>query len=81
MKAPSREIKDRIYSAIPAYLLNRRQEILVGSMSGRHNISAWCQTHGVPEPSVETSKSIFKFAKQENRMLANNKEMNVTKTT
>jgi 2-isopropylmalate synthase len=41
-------LEDRVYSAVPAAALGRRQVIEVGPMSGRANVRAWLEAHGVP---------------------------------
>ncbi len=40
---------DQVYSAVPARLLGRKQEICVGFMSGRANIRYWLGQQGLPE--------------------------------
>lgn len=41
-------LEDRVYSAVPAAALGRRQAIEVGPMSGRANVRGWLEAHGVP---------------------------------
>jgi 2-isopropylmalate synthase len=41
-------LEDRVYSAVPAAALGLRQAIEVGPMSGRANVRAWLEAHGVP---------------------------------
>jgi 2-isopropylmalate synthase len=41
-------LEDRVYSAVPAAALGLKQAIEVGPMSGRANVRAWLEAHGVP---------------------------------
>lgn len=43
------EMADLVYSAVPAALIGRSQEIEIGPLSGRSNIVAWLQAHGFPQ--------------------------------
>ncbi len=42
-------IVDLIYSAVPARLIGRKQEIEVGRLSGAWCVRAWCDDHGVTD--------------------------------
>ena len=46
---------DAVYSAIPASLVGREQEIEVGPMSGKSNVMFWLEQHGIPcsDPVVD----------------------------
>ncbi|WP_437712854.1 LeuA family protein [Sorangium sp. So ce448] len=46
-------LADRIYSAVPAGMFGRRQEILVGPMSGASNVISWLR-----ERNIESSKAL-----------------------
>ncbi|MEO8680761.1 MAG: LeuA family protein [Vicinamibacterales bacterium] len=57
-----RELMDAVYSAIPASMVGREQQIEVGPMSGKSNVVFWLEHHGIPlsDPVVER---VFKRAK------------------
>ncbi len=40
------ELADRVYSGVPAAWFGRRQEIELGPMSGRSNVTWWLEAHG-----------------------------------
>jgi 2-isopropylmalate synthase len=50
-----RELMDSVYSAIPASLVGREQEIDVGPMSGKSNVMFWLEKRGIPasDPVVD----------------------------
>ena len=54
-KKGDRDLMDAVYSAIPASLVGRQQEIEVGPMSGKSNVVFWLEQHGIPcsEPIVD----------------------------
>ncbi len=54
---------DAVYSAIPASLVGRHQEIEVGPMSGKSNVVFWLEQHGIPcsDPIIDR---VFAKAKQ-----------------
>jgi 2-isopropylmalate synthase len=43
-----RELMDLVYSAIPASLVGREQEIEIGPMSGKSNVIFWLEKRGLP---------------------------------
>ena len=47
-KKGDRDLMDAVYSAIPASLVGREQEIDVGPMSGKSNVVFWLEQHGIP---------------------------------
>jgi 2-isopropylmalate synthase len=57
-----RELMDAVYSAIPASLVGREQEIDIGPMSGKSNVVFWLEKRGLrpTEPIVER---VFQRAK------------------
>ena len=61
-------LADAVYSAVPASMVGRRQEIEVGPMSGKSNVTFWLEEHGY-EASPETVERIFAAAKQSIRLL------------
>jgi 2-isopropylmalate synthase len=67
-KKGDRELMDAVYSAIPASLVGREQEIDVGPMSGRSNITFWLQKRGLPD-SDQVVDRVFKRAKASAKVL------------
>src|SRR5262249_36942411 len=63
-----RALMDAVYSAVPASLVGREQEIEVGPMSGRSNVGFWLESRGIPATD-EIVDRIFAAAKRSNRML------------
>jgi 2-isopropylmalate synthase len=61
-KKGDRDLMDAIYSSIPASLVGREQEIDVGPMSGRSNVTYWLQKRGLPA-SDQVVDRVFKRAK------------------
>jgi 2-isopropylmalate synthase len=57
-----RELADAVYSAVPARLVGREQEIEVGPMSGRSNVIYWLERRGVT-PTDELVDRVFARAK------------------
>jgi len=62
-------LADRVYSAIPASLIGKRQIVEVGPMSGESNIAFWLADRGI-EGDQETMKEIFAKAKDSDTVLA-----------
>jgi 2-isopropylmalate synthase len=62
-KKGDRELMDSIYSGIPASLVGREQEIDIGPMSGRSNVTYWLEKRGITptEPIIER---VFQRAKE-----------------
>jgi isopropylmalate/homocitrate/citramalate synthase len=56
------ELVDAVYSAVPASLVGRQQEIEVGPMSGKSNVVYWLEKRGLPV-SDEVVDRIFAKAK------------------
>jgi 2-isopropylmalate synthase len=61
-------LADRVYSGVPAGMFGLEQEIRVGPMSGRSNVTWVLEKHGV-EPTEERVKRVLGLAKQTPRML------------
>lgn len=71
IKAESRgekELADRVYSAVPARVFGRRQEIEIGHYSGRSNVIYWLRERGI-EPTDALVDRIFSYAKSHNQTL------------
>jgi 2-isopropylmalate synthase len=67
-KKGDRELMDAVYSAIPASLVGRHQEIEVGPMSGKSNVVFWLEQHGIPcsDPIIDR---VFAKAKSSTTVL------------
>ncbi|MDA8185574.1 MAG: 2-isopropylmalate synthase [Actinomycetota bacterium] len=61
-------LADRVYSAVPASLVGRRQNISVGPMSGKSNVEFWLQLHGV-KVTTERVASVLDAAKTTSHVL------------
>ena len=57
-----RELMDLVYSAVPASLIGREQEIDVGPMSGKSNVVFWLQKRGIT-PTDQIVDRVFQKAK------------------
>ncbi|MEX2472584.1 MAG: 2-isopropylmalate synthase, partial [Gemmatimonadota bacterium] len=62
-------LADRIYSAIPASMVGRKQLIEIGPMSGLSNVKYWLREHGHDPADEELTSRIFKAAKQTDHTL------------
>jgi 2-isopropylmalate synthase len=62
------QLVDAVYSAVPASLVGRQQEIDVGPMSGKSNVVFWLEQHGIPctEPVIDR---VFAKAKSSTTVL------------
>lgn len=57
-----RELMDMVYSAVPASLVGRAQEIDIGPMSGKSNVIFWLETRGIAVTD-EVVDRVFQKAK------------------
>lgn len=62
-------LADRIYSAIPASMVGRKQVIEIGPMSGLSNVKFWLRAHGYDPDDEELCERIFRAAKKTDRTL------------
>jgi len=62
------ELVDAVYSAVPASLVGREQEIDVGPMSGKSNVVFWLEKRGLPATD-ELVDRIFSKAKASSSVL------------
>jgi 2-isopropylmalate synthase len=67
-KKGDRELMDAVYSAIPASLVGREQEIEVGPMSGKSNVTFWLEKRGLPT-SEQVVDRVFQRAKSSRTVL------------
>ncbi len=56
------ELMDAVYSAVPASMVGRKQEIDVGPMSGKSNVVFWLERHGIT-PTDQLVDRVFQRAK------------------
>ena len=59
-KRNDRELVDAVYSAIPASLVGREQEIEVGPMSGKSNVVFWLEKRGLPATEAVVDRVLAK---------------------
>ena len=69
-------LADRVYSGVPASLIGRAQEILVGYMSGASNVVHWLRAHDI-EPNEDLVKAVLARAKQAHQILTDEEIMAV----
>ncbi|MDA8192771.1 MAG: hypothetical protein M0Z53_02060 [Thermaerobacter sp.] len=62
-------LADIVYSSVPASLVGRRQEILIGPMSGRSNVEYWLRQHGV-DPTPKRVEAVMNAAKTTRQVLS-----------
>ncbi len=62
-------LANRVYSAVPAELFGRRQEIEIGPMSGQSNVIHWLKQRGL-EPKPQLIERILEQAKSSARVLS-----------
>ncbi len=67
-KKGDRELMDAVYSAIPASLVGREQEIEVGPMSGKSNVTFWLEKRGIPVSDLVVDR-VFQRAKSSPKVL------------
>lgn len=63
------DLADGVYSAVPASMVNRRQEIEIGPMAGHSNAEYWLELNGY-DASPERIERILHAAKRSNRVLS-----------
>jgi 2-isopropylmalate synthase len=61
-KKGDRELMDLVYSAVPASLIGREQEIDIGPMSGKSNVVFWLEKRGIT-PTDGIVDRVFQLAK------------------
>ena len=67
-KKGDRALMDLVYSAIPAGLVGREQQIEVGPMSGRSNVTFWLEKRGITATEALVDR-IFQKAKRSTAVL------------
>ncbi len=72
-------LANRIYSAVPAELFGRKQEIEIGPASGHHNVEYWLYVHGV-QATPELVQAILERAKQARTILTQHEIMRIVES-
>jgi 2-isopropylmalate synthase len=67
-------LADRVYSGVPAKMLNREQMIEIGPMSGKSNVIFWLERNGI-EATQQRIERIFNRAKQSDSVLTDEEVM------
>jgi 2-isopropylmalate synthase len=71
-------LADRIYSGVPAGMFGRKQEILIGFMSGASNVSYYLRERGI-EPDETLVKELLAAAKALDHIMTDEEVMAVVK--
>jgi 2-isopropylmalate synthase len=71
-------LADRIYSGVPAGMFGRKQEILIGFMSGASNVNYYLRERGV-EPTETLTKEILTAAKALDHIMTEEEVMAVVR--
>jgi 2-isopropylmalate synthase len=71
-------LADRIYSGVPAGMFGRKQEILIGFMSGASNVNYYLRERGL-EPDETLTKEILAAAKALDHIMTEEEVMAVVK--
>ncbi|MCA9577297.1 MAG: LeuA family protein [Polyangiales bacterium] len=82
LKATSRgdrALADRVYSSVPASLLGRRQEVVIGPMSGLSNVRFWLRQAGQPD-TPGLAEAVLEAAKQSDRNLSDSEVRHIVET-
>lgn len=72
-------LSDLVYSAVPASMLGREQEIEIGYMSGAANVLHWLKKHRIM-PEKEMVDKILCLAKSMNRVLSDEEILDIVRT-
>ncbi len=76
MKRSGAWLADRVYSAVPAGMFGRHQEICIGFMSGASNVGYWLRERGI-EPRDELVDAILRAAKATTHILSDQEVMDI----
>lgn len=71
-------LADRIYSGVPAGMFGRKQEIVIGFMSGASNVNYYLRERGI-EPDEALTAEILKAAKATDHILADEEVMAIVR--
>jgi 2-isopropylmalate synthase len=62
-------LADRVYSAIPASMVGRHQEIEISPMSGLSNVKFWLRQRGLDADDEALCRRVFEAAKRSDHTL------------
>ncbi len=71
-------LADRIYSGVPAGMIGRAQEIVIGFMSGASNVNYWLAQRNIPSDETLVTE-ILKAAKAQDHIMTEEEVMAVVK--
>jgi 2-isopropylmalate synthase len=71
-------LADRVYSGVPAAMIGRAQEILIGYMSGTSNVSHWLTSRGI-DADETLVRAILQSAKSAHHILSDDEVMAVVR--
>jgi 2-isopropylmalate synthase len=71
-------LADHVYSSVPAARFGRRQEIVVGFMSGGSNVAFWLRSRGI-EPTEDLVGAVLRAAKAGTRVLSDDELMTIVR--
>jgi 2-isopropylmalate synthase len=63
-------LEDRVYSAVPARVFGKRQEIEIGPMSGMSNVRFWLSQHGFAADNDTVAQAVLAEAKTSDHTLS-----------
>lgn len=69
LRRGDRALADAVYSGVPAALVNRRQEIVIGPMAGHSNVIYWLEMNGF-DVNPERVERILGLAKKSDHILS-----------
>ncbi|HXC16926.1 MAG TPA: LeuA family protein [Holophagaceae bacterium] len=69
LRRGDKALADAVYSGVPAALVNRRQEIVIGPMAGHSNVIYWLEMNGF-DVNPERVERILGLAKKGDRILS-----------
>ncbi|HET8901744.1 MAG TPA: hypothetical protein VFM84_07390, partial [Holophagaceae bacterium] len=69
LRRGDKALADAVYSGVPAALVNRRQEIVIGPMAGHSNVIYWLEMNGF-DVNPERVERILGLAKKSDHILS-----------
>ncbi|HTL98564.1 MAG TPA: LeuA family protein [Holophagaceae bacterium] len=69
LRRGDKALADAVYSGVPAALVNRRQEIVIGPMAGHSNVIYWLEMNGF-DVNPDRVERILGLAKKSDRILS-----------
>ena len=71
-------LADRIYSGVPAGMFGRKQEIVIGYMSGASNVAYWLKRRGI-EASKPVIDAVLAQAKTADHILSDDEVLAIVR--